>query len=626
MKKWIWYIIAFIFLMPIYTNADTVNYKIKNYYINADILENGNLEVTELIVLKGSFNGYIREIVYKNPKLGTSGYESNAIYNATGIEIENIAAKKVDNVTFDTLKDTDFVTLKEGKAANLGYLVSDIANGFSYKMYFKSEKEQVAFRIKYIVKDVVVLHQDVGELYFTFIGEEYSDAINDLQIKLNLPSKDTSGLFKVWAHGDMAGEIQPYDNQYLLATVKKLNAYSPVDIRATFSKNLVDENKVSKKTNEEALDKIVMVETKRADVANKDRFRMKLFYYSILISSIVHLLSLLIAWIFIYHKFDKEYKSSFNLKYNREFIDEYNVEVVDYLMHKNITPNALSASILNLIYKKNIKAEKMPTKSGKMEYDFVLQNEENLNATEKQLIDFLFNKIGKENRFSTIELRAYAEQSYTCEEFSANYTAWKKSVLNDAKKQNFFENNVPAKVTGILFLFFSVLLTVLKNRLNVILPFTKINVIVSVIFFIYTLSFFKRTKKGNEDYAKWKAFKNFLNDFGTFDTKELPEIALWERYMVYATVFGLADKVSKAMNVKIKELASSDIDIEVSNTFSDYHFFNSFNHIVHSAVQSNTTAITESRASSSYSSGSGGGGGFSSGGGFGGGGGGGHGF
>ena len=93
--------------MPIYTNADTVNYKIKNYYINADILENGNLEVTELIVLKGSFNGYIREIVYKNPKLGTSGYESNAIYNATGIEIENIAAKKVDNVTFDTLKDTD---------------------------------------------------------------------------------------------------------------------------------------------------------------------------------------------------------------------------------------------------------------------------------------------------------------------------------------------------------------------------------------------------------------------------------------------------------------------------------------------------------------------------------------
>jgi ribonucleoside-diphosphate reductase alpha chain len=36
-----------------------------------------------------------------------------------------------------------------------------------------------------------------------------------------------------------------------------------------------------------------------------------------------------------------------------------NVEVIDYLMNSNITPNAMSASIMNLIYKKNIKAEKI---------------------------------------------------------------------------------------------------------------------------------------------------------------------------------------------------------------------------------------------------------------------------
>ena len=33
--------------------------------------------------------------------------------------------------------------------------------------------------------------------------------------------------------------------------------------------------------------------------------------------------------------------------------------------------------------------------------------------------------------------------------------------------------------------------------------------------------------------GKWTAFKKFLNDFGSFDVKELPEIKLWERYLVF---------------------------------------------------------------------------------------------
>jgi len=62
--------------------------------------------------------------------------------------------------------------------------------------------------------------------------------------------------------------------------------------------------------------------------------------------------------LFYYTKHDKELKANFVGQYNREFIEDYNVEVIDYLMHKNITPNAMSASIMNLIYKKIIKVDK----------------------------------------------------------------------------------------------------------------------------------------------------------------------------------------------------------------------------------------------------------------------------
>lgn len=191
MKKLIKIVILFMLCLPGTIKASEVDYDITNYYINADLLENGNMEVTELIVLDGTFNGYIRDIVYKNSRLENDGYKNNQRYNASGIEIKEIAAKKVKNVNFEILKESGYTTLTENKAANLGYVESKITDGNSYKMYFRSNDEKVAFKITYMIQDVAVLHQDVGELYWTFIGSDYDDKIKDLQIKVNLPNIDT---------------------------------------------------------------------------------------------------------------------------------------------------------------------------------------------------------------------------------------------------------------------------------------------------------------------------------------------------------------------------------------------------------------------------------------------------
>ncbi len=96
--------------------------------------------------------------------------------------------------------------------------------------------------------------------------------------------------------------------------------------------------------------------------------------------------------------------------------------------------------------------------------------------------------------------------------------------------------------------------------------------------------------------------------------------------MVYATVFGIAEKVSKVMDVKMQELNPNATLDGYSISYYDFYMFRSINDMVHSTMNANTSAITAARVQSSNSSGSGFGGGFSSGGGFGGGGGGGHGF
>ena len=41
-------------------------------------------------------------------------------------------------------------------------------------------------------------------------------------------------------------------------------------------------------------------------------------------------------------------------------------------------------------------------------------------------------------------------------------------------------------------------------------------------------------------------FKNFLNHFTLSDERSVPEVTLWEEYLVFAQLFGIAEKVSKS--------------------------------------------------------------------------------
>ena len=95
---------------PLFVEA-RVDYDITNYFIDATILEDGDVSVKELIVLDGTFNGYIRDIVYKNDKLKyqeSQDFSQSAIYNASGFKNISIYAKKFskEELSFDTFNES----------------------------------------------------------------------------------------------------------------------------------------------------------------------------------------------------------------------------------------------------------------------------------------------------------------------------------------------------------------------------------------------------------------------------------------------------------------------------------------------------------------------------------------
>ncbi len=638
MKKFLLSLILFI-LMPIGVYA--ANYDITDQLIKAEIINNGDLKITELIVMDGTFNGYEKTLSYANSLLqdNLSSAENNSIYNSSGLDLLTIKGKYVDKVDFETFNDSDFETFSLTDYASNGekakYTRTTNYNSYTYRLYYKSNNKKVAFLISYLLHDVVVLHSDVAELYWNFITPNDYDDINNIKVQVLLPNKDNSDNFRFWAHGDLAGEINKLSgNNGVIAEIPYMEASSTLDIRLTFDKDLITDQAYVKKDSYLTLDDILTVEEQRAEIANNLREELKAKRKFGLMSTIIMIITIIVLTIFIYFKYGKSPKSSYYSKYNREFIDDYNVEVIDYLMHRKITPNAMSASIMNLIYKKNLSVTEISdTTSKTKEYKFTLENTDNINESEKILIEFLFDKVGKETlntenkkEFTTTDLKKYAKGTKTCNTFVSSYNTWKNEVVKVGINEQFYVTSSVPKIIGTIVVIISYLVFMynISNGIDSILIF--ILILLAFVFLLYSLIVKRKTEKGSEHYSRWQAFKNFLDDFGSFELKELPEIVLWERYLVYATIFGLADKVQKSMNVKIKEIDMSTYDYYPSFVYLNFGptINNSINNAVNSAYHSQAASYANTHSSSS--SGGGFGGGFSSGGGFGGGGSSGHGF
>lgn len=665
MKKLVLFFVLFLVFVPDYFAVDKsdVKYEVYDYLVDVNIDVSGNLNVKEIIGIKGTFNGYIRDLVYKNSSLDEftgdfNDFKGSSIYNGSNIVINKVGIIDYKgDLSFDTFnqKVTLFNICSNYKGC---YLKNNILDGVSLKMFNETKKDITYFYIEYLVGNVVVVHDDVAEVYYNFIGNDFDDEIKSYKLRVTLPF-ETREETLVWAHGPMDGNVSligkyngnnyfitESNNEKLLElknenekivvdkdediifygaylNIDNLKANTPVDLRMVFSKDLLMvDHPYLKKSNVSALDIIISIEKERALEINYKRELARKRIFITYIFTGIYLLGLLIFSFYIYFKHDKEKKSSFKDEYYRDFIDDYDVTVIDYLFNRKISGRAFSTSILNMIYKKNISFEKVSDK----DYIFTKVSEEDLSEAEMIIMNIIFDEAGEGNKTSLSHIKNYAKMvKGTTSPFYNKYTIWKNKVTNMSKNENFFEDKSIIKVFGIIYSVLCLKVVFLHALYGIFNFLTFSLIVLTTIFLIYVITFSKRTTKGVEHYTKWKAFKRFLLDFGRFDLKELPDIHLWERYLVYANILGVASKLEKLMKVKFNEFK---IDKNNDIIFNYMLWMNLNNTISHSINSSVTLARTSARqaAASARSSGGGYGGGFSSGGGFGGGGGGGRGF
>ena len=116
-------------------------------------------------------------------------------------------------------------------------------------------------------------------------------------------------------------------------------------------------------------------------------------------------------------------------------------------------------------------------------------------------------------------------------------------------------------------------------------------------------NFILLTQFGEDEYVKWNGLYRFLNSETLMSERTVIELPIWEQYLVYATAFGISDKVIAALKIRCPDLAESPM---LRNSYyRSTHFHHSLGR---SFTTSTHSAVSTSRFGSGGYGGYGGGG------------------
>lgn len=275
-------------------------------------------------------------------------------------------------------------------------------------------------------------------------------------------------------------------------------------------------------------------------------------------------------------------------------------------------PDVISATILDLALKKYLSIEILDDKKDEVKIILASDKDKNSLSKDEKIVYEMLEKVNENKEFTMKEFERYGKKhssSFT-KQYNLIEPETKKEIINKGyyDEKLIHESSIfTGNGVGFVFLFI------------ISFIFMIACIIPSIICAIYCFKIANRyntlTQKGVDEKEAWIGLKNFMNDFSMMDKREIPELVLWEKYLVYATAFGISDKVLKDLKVVYPQI--EDTEFMRSNGYTYLYLMNRgnfSNNFIHSINNSVTSSYN-------YSSGSGSGGGFSGGGGFGGGGG-----
>ncbi len=386
-KSKIWIIfVAVIFILLFFENkVEAKSYSIENMDIQATVEQDGSLKIEQKLTYKfnGEYNGiYITvpynleniesEEIIKNDKINDS------IYNGNNVILKRVALIEKNNEKNFFLEDENFAT----NGMDEIYTEENLDGLKQIKVYSPSKNITKTFEIDYTINNLCVKHNDIGELYYNFIGGEWEVTIKNLNIDIYLPNNNSK--INIWGHGPYNGKSSIIDNTHANFKVTNVKPGQYVASRILFdNSNILNSTKESRIDAKELifLDEGKILENKE----NKNKFTNAIIIFAV---------CLLIYWIILLLVFEKDKKYTMMTIEEDRLFEKYNPMIAGCIQgNRIILARDIIAVILNLIDKKIIILELKHKLFNNENYDYLIKKNVELENTMDEIESYVYTWI-----------------------------------------------------------------------------------------------------------------------------------------------------------------------------------------------------------------------------------------
>lgn len=570
MKKIIFTLV--LFLVPSIILANEISNIDMNIYVD----NNGTAHVTE------EWTAELNE--------GTEGYKP--YYGLGESEISNFKV---------SMNGTEY-TYNSNYNINASFDEKKYTNGFNYV----NDGVELCFGITKYGKNTYTLSYDISNfvlntsdgyqmIYWTLFPKNYKQSPERVYIKIYSDFKYADNL-DVWGYGKYGAPTYVYDGYIEMDSESTVSSSEYMTILVKFPENTFTLSTTLDKTFDEYLNMANEGSTKY-DNTDGDNSSPSIFYY--IWQGLTYVLSFGIPLFIVFAVGSAAIKNGYGYK-NNKTIDKKNTPLYRDIpcnkdiyyantlvkLNNNLFSNYKETNIFGAIILKWVKENKIAFNNGPSgkfnKYTSSIDLTKNPtfdNVLEKELFDIMY-EASVDGILETKELEKWCNKNYS--KFFDLFERINTVEIHRLKNDKHIYNRTD------------------KNECK------KKNVMDDTIY---------------DDSTKLYGLKKFLDEFSKIDTREVLEVHIWDEYLMFAYIFGIASKVAKQLKNLYPEVLADQ------NNYIDFDTLMYIDHISYDTVKAASAA--RSRAES-YSSTGAGGGGFSSGGGgggsFGGGGGGGGGF
>ena len=536
------------------------------------------------IFVDNNGNASVTEVWNCNATQGTEVY--HPYYNLGNSKIYNLSVSE-GNTNYTSLSSWKTSGDLSSKAYKCG--INKISNGVEL-CWGISEYGSHNYVVNYTISNFVSELTDSQMIYWTLIPYDFSNPIGEVYIKIhtNFNIPDSVG---VWGYGNYGGTAYVYDGYIEMQSAGRLSSSEYMTILVQFPSGSFN---CSNKLDYDFNYYYNMAEEGATHYNSDDDPLIPNDFIEVFMRFILIILGIVILFYFLFARaktgsldFGKQGKkiSKKEINYFRDIPCHNDLHRAYYIAYnygilKNKT-DILGAIILKWLKDSLIRLERKENgKLLKKEETVIVLTETNssliVDPNERVLFD-LFYKASKDGILEKNEFKNWCSINYE------KILDWFDSVL-DAEKKKLIDE-------GLLTLQEKKMLKLFKYDTYLVDPALR------------------------EEALEIAGLKKFLLDYTLIKDREAIEVTLFEYYLIYAQMLGIATTVAK----QFKQLYPDMIEQSCFDSYDNFYYINIFSmNGVHSADLAKSRAEGYSSGGGGFSSGGGGGGSFGGGGGGGG--------